>query len=88
MDKHANSQIVYAVEKLVETRADLMEPYFVDKVLKSKVILPSMAYSVSKIILCVVVNYEVCKITWLLGCFEDLCHFSDLSAMSLLAGRR
>ena len=61
MDQNANSQVVMAMEKLMETRADLMEPHFVDKVLNCNVILPSMGYAVSKIILCVVANFEVCN---------------------------
>ena len=60
MDKNSNSQIVLAVEKLMENRADLMEPHLVEKVLNCDIIMPAMGQAITKIILCVVANFEVC----------------------------
>ena len=59
MHEHANSYMLLCFDKLVEIRADLIEPYFVEKVLNCSVMQPAMSLQICKVILCVVANFEV-----------------------------
>ena len=72
MDRTTNTIVIMAVEKLMESRADLMEPHFADKVLKNSVVEPFMSSTISKIILCVVANYEVTQAAF---CMSDFYFF-------------
>ena len=60
-NEYIADQILVAVSKLMEMRAELMEPHFAEKVLERNVRQAHALSSVCKIILCVTANFEVCN---------------------------